>query len=221
MDFNGYVLPSFLPLVRIRILNPRISFPQMIKALQVLRIHLLELEKVQELCRDFCTRYIACLRGKMQSENLLRADYPLDGSHTNLSNSNSPTHSTEVSVKSTRWIYPDYDPFIVGFLIFSSSASQDHIGSGQTSGGYYANNNNNNHEYLTGTGDGQDFSNLQGSLALCLVSSWQMEQLLFVLISFVRSWHVRVKMLFHPSFRSNPHQPRERSRTKEREREIC
>lgn len=66
----------------------------MIKALQVLRIHLLELEKVQELCRDFCTRYIACLRGKMQSENLLRADYPLDGSHQ--SNSNSPTQSTEV-----------------------------------------------------------------------------------------------------------------------------
>lgn len=68
----------------------------MIKALQVLRIHLLELEKVQELCRDFCTRYIACLRGKMQSENLLRADYPLDGSNANLSNSNSPTQSAEV-----------------------------------------------------------------------------------------------------------------------------
>lgn len=61
----------------------------MIKALQVLRIHLLELEKVQELCRDFCTRYIACLRGKMQSENLLRSDYPMEHIH-NLSNSNSP-----------------------------------------------------------------------------------------------------------------------------------
>lgn len=72
---------------------------QMIKALQVLRIHLLELEKVQELCRDFCTRYIACLRGKMQSENLLRADYPLDGSHANLSNSNSPTQSAEVTIR--------------------------------------------------------------------------------------------------------------------------
>ena len=44
----------------------------MLKALQVLRIHLLELEKVQELCRDFCRRYIACLRGKLHSENLLR-----------------------------------------------------------------------------------------------------------------------------------------------------
>ena len=46
----------------------------MLKALQVLRIHLLELEKVQELCRDFCRRYIACLRGKLHSENLLRTD---------------------------------------------------------------------------------------------------------------------------------------------------
>lgn len=48
---------------------------QMIKAIQVLRIHLLELEKVQELCKDFCNRYIACLRSNMQSENLLRTDY--------------------------------------------------------------------------------------------------------------------------------------------------
>ena len=46
----------------------------MIKAIQVLRIHLLELEKVQELCKDFCNRYITCLKGKMQSENLLRSD---------------------------------------------------------------------------------------------------------------------------------------------------
>ena len=46
----------------------------MLKALQVLRIHLLELEKVQELCKDFCKRYIACLRGKLHSENLLRTE---------------------------------------------------------------------------------------------------------------------------------------------------
>lgn len=44
----------------------------MIKAIQVLRINLLELEKVQELCKDFCQRYITCLRTKMSSENLLR-----------------------------------------------------------------------------------------------------------------------------------------------------
>ena len=54
--------------------NEMLSF-QMIRAIQVLRIHLLELEKVQELCKDFCNRYITCLKGKMQSENLLRSDY--------------------------------------------------------------------------------------------------------------------------------------------------
>ena len=44
----------------------------LIKAIQVLRIHLLELEKVQDLCIDFCQRYITCLRTKLSSENLLR-----------------------------------------------------------------------------------------------------------------------------------------------------
>lgn len=70
----------------------------MIKAIQVLRIHLLELEKVQELCKDFCNRYITCLKGKMQSENLLRSDYASydnnnssgSNSHSSSSNSNSP-----------------------------------------------------------------------------------------------------------------------------------
>ena len=47
----------------------------MLRALQVLRIHLLELEKVQDLCKDFCNRYITCLRSKMQSETFLRSDY--------------------------------------------------------------------------------------------------------------------------------------------------
>lgn len=44
----------------------------MMKALQVLTIHLLELEKVNELCKDFCTRYISCLKGKLNSENIMR-----------------------------------------------------------------------------------------------------------------------------------------------------
>ncbi|XP_058465606.1 homeobox protein homothorax-like isoform X2 [Malaya genurostris] len=82
----------------------------MIKALQVLRIHLLELEKVQELCRDFCTRYIACLRGKMQSENLLRSDYALEHNN-NLSNSNSPINSPEQDLSGSAQGYyqnPDY-----------------------------------------------------------------------------------------------------------------
>ncbi|TSL54360.1 Homeobox protein PKNOX1 [Bagarius yarrelli] len=46
----------------------------MVKAIQVLRIHLLELEKVSDLCKDFCSRYISCLRSKMNSETLLSGE---------------------------------------------------------------------------------------------------------------------------------------------------
>ncbi|XP_062866941.1 homeobox protein Meis1a [Trichomycterus rosablanca] len=37
----------------------------MVQSIQVLRFHLLELEKVHELCDNFCNRYISCLKGKM------------------------------------------------------------------------------------------------------------------------------------------------------------
>ncbi|XP_013066812.2 homeobox protein PKNOX1-like [Biomphalaria glabrata] len=46
----------------------------MIKAIQVLRIHLMEMEKVNELCKDFCSRYISCLKSKLTSEQLLHVD---------------------------------------------------------------------------------------------------------------------------------------------------
>ncbi|XP_059146300.1 homeobox protein PKNOX2-like [Physella acuta] len=46
----------------------------MVKAIQVLRIHLMEMEKVNDLCKDFCTRYITCLKGKLTSEQLLHVD---------------------------------------------------------------------------------------------------------------------------------------------------
>ncbi|XP_028663585.2 homeobox protein Meis3 isoform X2 [Erpetoichthys calabaricus] len=44
--------------------NPEID-NLMIQAIQVLRFHLLELEKVHDLCDNFCHRYISCLKGKM------------------------------------------------------------------------------------------------------------------------------------------------------------
>uniref|UniRef100_A0A7N8XRJ9 Meis homeobox 1 n=1 Tax=Mastacembelus armatus TaxID=205130 RepID=A0A7N8XRJ9_9TELE len=65
----------------------------MIQAIQVLRFHLLELEKVHELCDNFCHRYISCLKGKMpidlviddreggsksDSEEITRSSVPLD-----------------------------------------------------------------------------------------------------------------------------------------------
>ncbi|XP_045115717.1 homeobox protein homothorax-like isoform X19 [Portunus trituberculatus] len=44
--------------------NPELD-SLMVQAIQVLRFHLLELEKVHELCDNFCHRYISCLKGKM------------------------------------------------------------------------------------------------------------------------------------------------------------
>ncbi|EEB19350.1 Homeobox protein PKNOX2, putative [Pediculus humanus corporis] len=93
----------------------------MIKAIQVLRIHLLELEKVQELCKDFCNRYITCLKGKMQSENLLRSDYnnyENNNNNNNSSDSNSPVgnygtspHSLQVgSLSGTQNSSPSSSP---------------------------------------------------------------------------------------------------------------
>ncbi|XP_056308724.1 homeobox protein PKNOX1-like, partial [Danio aesculapii] len=60
----------------------------MVKAIQVLRIHLLELEKVSDLCKDFCSRYISCLKAKMNSETLLSGDpgSPYSPVHEQLSN---------------------------------------------------------------------------------------------------------------------------------------
>ncbi|CAH0689098.1 unnamed protein product [Chilo suppressalis] len=90
----------------------------MIKSIQVLRIHLLELEKVQELCRDFCGRYIACLKTKMQSENLLRTDYSSGGveSNNNLSGSlddhsstsNSPQYQQSTPATAFPAVFPQH-----------------------------------------------------------------------------------------------------------------
>ena len=45
-------------------------FFQMIMALQILRFHLIELRKVQELCDTFCHKYITTLKHKLQADQL-------------------------------------------------------------------------------------------------------------------------------------------------------
>ncbi|XP_030627274.1 homeobox protein Meis2b isoform X4 [Chanos chanos] len=67
----------------------------MIQAIQVLRFHLLELEKVHELCDNFCHRYISCLKGKMPIDLVIderdgcKSDFDdLSGSSTNLADHN-------------------------------------------------------------------------------------------------------------------------------------
>ncbi|XP_050404557.1 homeobox protein Meis1 isoform X1 [Patella vulgata] len=60
----------------------------MIQAIQVLRFHLLELEKVHELCDNFCHRYISCLKGKMP------IDLVIDDRESTGSNTGTPKSST-------------------------------------------------------------------------------------------------------------------------------
>uniref|UniRef100_A0A1A7YDK6 PBX/knotted 1 homeobox 1 n=2 Tax=Iconisemion striatum TaxID=60296 RepID=A0A1A7YDK6_9TELE len=78
----------------------------MVKAIQVLRIHLLELEKVSDLCKDFCSRYIACLKTKMNSETLLSGDpgspySPAQGQPQNFSPTKTQMCNTPSSISST------------------------------------------------------------------------------------------------------------------------
>uniref|UniRef100_G3UJD9 PBX/knotted 1 homeobox 2 n=1 Tax=Loxodonta africana TaxID=9785 RepID=G3UJD9_LOXAF len=72
----------------------------MVKAIQVLRIQW-SLEKVNELCKDFCNRYITCLKTKMHSDNLLRNDlggpYSPNQPSINLHSQNSPNSMSGVS----------------------------------------------------------------------------------------------------------------------------
>lgn len=60
----------------------------MVQAIQVLRFHLLELEKVHELCDNFCHRYISCLKGKMPIDLVIDER---DGKGSDLGDSNNNT----------------------------------------------------------------------------------------------------------------------------------
>ena len=49
-------------------------FLKLLKAILVLRIHLFEIEKVNELCKDFSERYIETLKIKLNSDNIFKSD---------------------------------------------------------------------------------------------------------------------------------------------------
>lgn len=67
-ETNELVLLSILSKNAIGIL-PDFSL-QMMMALQILRFHLIELRKVQELCDTFCHKYITTLKHKLQADQL-------------------------------------------------------------------------------------------------------------------------------------------------------
>ena len=53
-----------------KIVNLSFYFLQMVMAIQILRFHLIELKKVQELCDTFCHKYISTLKHKLQADQL-------------------------------------------------------------------------------------------------------------------------------------------------------
>lgn len=68
----------------------------MVQAIQNFRFHLLELEKVHELCDNFCERYITCLKGKMPNDLNVDSQGDDDDASSKLSNSNfDPTDDTD------------------------------------------------------------------------------------------------------------------------------
>ncbi|CAG0879931.1 unnamed protein product [Cyprideis torosa] len=80
--------------------NPELD-SLMVQAIQVLRFHLLELEKVHELCDNFCHRYISCLKGKMPIDLVIderegAKDLP-DSSTNNPSGHRSSADTTSLS----------------------------------------------------------------------------------------------------------------------------
>ncbi|XP_034238703.1 homeobox protein homothorax isoform X1 [Thrips palmi] len=84
----------------------------MVQAIQVLRFHLLELEKVHELCDNFCHRYISCLKGKMpidlviderdSSKPLPEMGSSTNGTDTARSNADSTSHTDGASTPDVR-----------------------------------------------------------------------------------------------------------------------
>ena len=53
----------------------------MVKSILVLRLHLFEIEKVNELCRDFSERYIETIKVKFNSDNVFKSEDELNDSN--------------------------------------------------------------------------------------------------------------------------------------------
>merc|ERR1712012_1101598 len=89
----------------------------MVQAIQVLRFHLLELEKVHELCDNFCHRYISCLKGKMPIDLVIderdggKSELGVGDSNNNANRStaDSTSHTTEGSSSTPDMMNPGFN----------------------------------------------------------------------------------------------------------------
>lgn len=79
----------------------------MIQSIQMLRFHLLELEKVHELCDNFCNRYVTCLKGKMPMD--IVGDERASSSQPPISPSTAPSASPSMNPTPMGYAAP-YEP---------------------------------------------------------------------------------------------------------------
>ncbi|UJR26575.1 hypothetical protein I4U23_007896 [Adineta vaga] len=97
MEFTKQLTKDHLPC---HTTNPEID-SLMIQAIQILRFHLLELEKVHELCDNFCQRYIHLLKGKMPMD-IIMDDRDLNFSKSEDEQSEMSNHDYEQDIKPVR-----------------------------------------------------------------------------------------------------------------------
>ncbi|XP_078726733.1 homeobox protein Meis1-like isoform X3 [Lampetra fluviatilis] len=119
----------------------------MIQAIQVLRFHLLELEKVHELCDNFCHRYISCLKGKMPIDLVIEEREGEGGGRGDMDDL--PAPSSHAGDQSVLWSRAEQD-----------DAASVRSGStpGPSSGGHASHSGDNSSEQ----GDGLDNGMLSG-----------------------------------------------------------
>lgn len=102
----------------------------MIQAIQVLRFHLLELEKVHELCDNFTHRYITCLKGK------LPMDLVIDERDSNVSSSKSGDDDDQEDDQSSPHPTPSGFPPPGPLSTSRSSSYNQHSPDGSTTPSY-------------------------------------------------------------------------------------
>ena len=76
------------------------------QSIKVLKIHTIELEKVQELCKDFCGRYINTLKTNLHPSQLVQmdADDDYDVLSSSTTNLDDPVTNNSMSAAKTPFI---------------------------------------------------------------------------------------------------------------------
>ncbi|KZS17688.1 putative Transcriptional factor Homothorax protein [Daphnia magna] len=99
----------------------------MVQAIQVLRFHLLELEKVHELCDNFCHRYISCLKGKMPIDLVIDERDGTSKPDLGDTNNNSGAHHARASTADTSHTDGSSTPDVVSLSLFFFFISYCHV----------------------------------------------------------------------------------------------